>query len=398
MDEARSQDGGREIADMIRGRIRAGQKPRKKHSEMTAEELHKAATTSFVTGLKNKAAWDEDVQPEDHARVMIDADSLKYYNDVWGHAVGDELLRTIADAARAVGVADRFYHLSGDEFAYHNDPKKVDKDLQAVQEYLQDNPLEVNNAYGKGETLWVVPEVTYGTSEKSLPEADKALNAVKERREAEGLRAGRGEKPALVFDQPPSRREIENQRERVRHQRGLGERLTPEELQSLPMRQLFAWAERVGVADEIIDRGDRTEIISAIEAATPAYLKSLGLSEQQAPSPASESAPDAASQPDALKGDTTDDFAPQRGTPPADLADIDPQNTPLAEIPVESLEQMDLSALRQVGKRMNVPGFAKKDITRDDLAGRVQGALQKYQARHKVEPAPAAPEARAWPM
>ena len=47
---------------------------------------------------------------------MSDVDGLKTFNDNFGYAAGDKLLRAKADALRQVGV--EAYHDKGDEFLY----------------------------------------------------------------------------------------------------------------------------------------------------------------------------------------------------------------------------------------------------------------------------------------
>jgi diguanylate cyclase (GGDEF)-like protein len=79
-----------------------------------------------LTGLENRAAWDEHVQAEEARRVRYaravtvvsaDLDNLKAVNDRYGHEAGDRLIRAAANLLRrhARG-ADRIARVGGDEF------------------------------------------------------------------------------------------------------------------------------------------------------------------------------------------------------------------------------------------------------------------------------------------
>ncbi|HEX8791641.1 MAG TPA: GGDEF domain-containing protein, partial [Polyangiaceae bacterium] len=85
-----------------------------------AEQQARIALTDSLTGLANRYALDRDLVrlPADGSLTFIDLDSLKRYNDEFGHARGDELLcgfaRHLAKALEGRGTA---YRLAGDEFA-----------------------------------------------------------------------------------------------------------------------------------------------------------------------------------------------------------------------------------------------------------------------------------------
>ncbi|MFZ2033412.1 MAG: GGDEF domain-containing protein [Candidatus Dormiibacterota bacterium] len=79
-----------------------------------------------LTGLENRAAWDEHVAAEEARRgryarsvtiVSADLDNLKAVNDRYGHEAGDRLIRAAANLLRrhARG-SDRIARVGGDEF------------------------------------------------------------------------------------------------------------------------------------------------------------------------------------------------------------------------------------------------------------------------------------------
>ena len=80
-----------------------------------------------VTGLYNRHHLDTTLPAAiDSARagnrplalLMIDLDALKPFNDRWGHAAGDRVLRTVAEALRgSVRVTDTIARYGGDEIA-----------------------------------------------------------------------------------------------------------------------------------------------------------------------------------------------------------------------------------------------------------------------------------------
>ena len=96
------------------------------NAESRARLEHQARTDS-LTGLFNHSVFYERLlqslqeSSRTHlplAVLMLDIDDFKHVNDVHGHAVGDELLRFLAEALRAiVRPADAICRLGGEEFA-----------------------------------------------------------------------------------------------------------------------------------------------------------------------------------------------------------------------------------------------------------------------------------------
>jgi diguanylate cyclase (GGDEF)-like protein len=91
------------------------------------EELRDLARTDPLTGLANRRLWDERLAVE-LARAArsgqplcvaaLDLDRFKPYNDQFGHAAGDELLRATTAGWRGVlRASDLLSRLGGDEFA-----------------------------------------------------------------------------------------------------------------------------------------------------------------------------------------------------------------------------------------------------------------------------------------
>jgi diguanylate cyclase (GGDEF)-like protein len=75
-----------------------------------------------LTGLRNRAglaAWEAAAKGRRMAVVALDLDGFKPINDTHGHAVGDEVLRGVADAMRArLRPGDAAVRIGGDEFLF----------------------------------------------------------------------------------------------------------------------------------------------------------------------------------------------------------------------------------------------------------------------------------------
>ena len=90
-------------------------------------EFHSQARQDVLTRCHNRRAYEEDwaqlkqsvvSTPRNVAYLIFDCDRFKTINDTYGHATGDRVLVTIADAlVMALRANDRLYRLGGDEFA-----------------------------------------------------------------------------------------------------------------------------------------------------------------------------------------------------------------------------------------------------------------------------------------
>ena len=98
---------------------------RERREERRARKvLQHLAFSDPLTGLANRRAWDEElaahIKTETAAccLALLDLDWFKQVNDELGHAAGDEVLKTAADALLASIRSDDFAaRLGGDEFA-----------------------------------------------------------------------------------------------------------------------------------------------------------------------------------------------------------------------------------------------------------------------------------------
>ncbi|XOZ34483.1 GGDEF domain-containing protein [Halomonadaceae bacterium KBTZ08] len=90
------------------------------------EQLAQSASTDVLTGLSNRRAFDSRLEAE-HARcsrfgtpyalIMIDLDHFKDVNDTYGHEVGDEVLRELAQRlSDGLRTEDEVGRWGGEEF------------------------------------------------------------------------------------------------------------------------------------------------------------------------------------------------------------------------------------------------------------------------------------------
>ena len=88
--------------------------------------IHAQAYTDAMTGVKNKAAYLDEVRQlermvyekmGDFAVLVFDINGLKLMNDTKGHEYGDLLIRDTGAALKAIYGTDKVFRMGGDEFA-----------------------------------------------------------------------------------------------------------------------------------------------------------------------------------------------------------------------------------------------------------------------------------------
>jgi diguanylate cyclase (GGDEF)-like protein len=123
--------------------------------EQRIRHLERLATTDDLTGLKNRRyLWQFARQILEHAAagngrvtlLVFDIDNFKHYNDVYGHAAGDEILRQAAVLIRrCCRPHDVVGRIGGDEFAviFWDDPYRstgaVERDRRSA---VREHPTE----------------------------------------------------------------------------------------------------------------------------------------------------------------------------------------------------------------------------------------------------------------
>ena len=146
-----------------------------------ARMLHERALTDALTGLPNRAAWNEEIQrgvARAHragvpATVMfLDLDDFKQVNDTWGHAAGDALLCEFAHRLRGcLRRSDFIARLGGDEFVVLLD-RITHPDVDPVVVASKVLTTMEPNAYVDGQALRIRPSI--GVAVQRGPARDAA--------------------------------------------------------------------------------------------------------------------------------------------------------------------------------------------------------------------------------
>jgi len=119
------------------------------------EKTRELSITDELTGLYNRRHFYEVLQSEvSHTQryghpfslIMVDLDGFKQYNDRFGHASGDDLLRGFAQALRsALRKTDTAFRYGGDEFVIIMSTTDVEKASKVV-ERIRSSWLQVPKA------------------------------------------------------------------------------------------------------------------------------------------------------------------------------------------------------------------------------------------------------------
>jgi diguanylate cyclase (GGDEF)-like protein len=156
------------------------------------------ARRDALTGLANRLAWEEAVELAEVRRrelgrpatvVTLDADRLKLINDTYGHAVGDAVLRAIAETVSgAVREGDLVARVGGDEFCVllADADEEVGTRLGSrIADALERHPNVLGNPLAAA--LGTATSPPAATVRGAVEEADRAMYARKERGRRSGV-------------------------------------------------------------------------------------------------------------------------------------------------------------------------------------------------------------------
>ncbi|MBK1734753.1 hypothetical protein CKO15_05510 [Halorhodospira abdelmalekii] len=116
----------------------------------TLQEVHRLAFRDALTGLPNRRALDALLQRlgNRYAIAMMDVDHFKKFNDTYGHEVGDQVLRRVAQTIGQVRAGGRPFRYGGEEFSVifpGRDAKSVLEVLDELRQEIADTPFRVRD-------------------------------------------------------------------------------------------------------------------------------------------------------------------------------------------------------------------------------------------------------------
>lgn len=100
-------------------------KQRLEQRDILELQLRNIANTDVLTGVSNRLALEEYIKYLEHrpeklsktGLIIVDVDKFKHINDTYGHVVGDQAIKCIADTLKAhVRASDLVVRYGGDEF------------------------------------------------------------------------------------------------------------------------------------------------------------------------------------------------------------------------------------------------------------------------------------------
>ncbi len=181
---------------------------RRLHRELTAARWE--AVRDPLTGLLNRRGLDQAASRLEASSILalLDVDGLKAINDTCGHAVGDIVLRTVADRlTHRVGGLGPVVRLGGDEFAVvmtGYDTHEGTEIAQKVHSWLAApiligrRPIRVTCSIG-------LAQVSRATTAQALRAADLAMYRAKTTGIRVGVYCAAIDGPATISPRPSRR-------------------------------------------------------------------------------------------------------------------------------------------------------------------------------------------------
>lgn len=155
------------------------------HTARTAEALRRRAMHDDLTGLPNRAQFNERLEsairscnstsdPTNVAVLMVDLNKFKQVNDTYGHEYGDKLLVEVARRlTRNIRGCDTIARLGGDEFAVivlAEDAHRAARDIAERIEQMVCEPFEI-----LGQTITIGTSVGIAVRSRDLLSARTLL-------------------------------------------------------------------------------------------------------------------------------------------------------------------------------------------------------------------------------
>lgn len=155
-----------------------------------SESFREASEKDYLTGVNNRRFAEKVIAEKllsgEGTFFLVDIDNFKHINDIFGHAMGDEVLRMSADILKDnVMPKDILFRLGGDEFGiYSAEVNTVGQAKQYAARFIdmysnkkQDIPYMRKASLSIGAAIVLDKETTF---EEIYAKADKALYFVKQ--------------------------------------------------------------------------------------------------------------------------------------------------------------------------------------------------------------------------
>ena len=163
------------------------------------EQLQATADMDFLLGIFNRRGFERELNRviayiqryrASAALIVLDVDRLKPINDIFGHAAGDQVLKTIAaTVARQVRASDAVGRLGGDEFGLLL-WNLSETDAKAKAALLEEAVDQLSFEF-EGQTVWAGASAgvailnAHAEARRALEEADRAMYVRKAQRRHE---------------------------------------------------------------------------------------------------------------------------------------------------------------------------------------------------------------------
>lgn len=146
------------------------------------DTLKNVSRYDYITQSRNRYALNDDLHKYVGRNIFIivcDIDYLKFYNDKYGHVVGDKIIAAVAKIEKEIFEGAHVYRYGGDEFIILGDaisPQTVENKINALQEKISNTHVE-----GVEESIYcsfghVIADINSSDDiEHYIAEADKEL-------------------------------------------------------------------------------------------------------------------------------------------------------------------------------------------------------------------------------
>ncbi len=152
------------------------------------QKIMRTVTRDDLTGLFNRRFLKMKVLQaikghKNFSLIMLDINYFKYYNDHWGHAMGDSLLKKVGEILKqAVSPTDIVVRISGDEFIIYVEKateKSESQTIQKIQELIEERHFTGEECFPPKKLTLSYGSVNYPdyavTFEELMEKADQEL-------------------------------------------------------------------------------------------------------------------------------------------------------------------------------------------------------------------------------